>query len=201
MPTAPAHNPNRRNGFTLVELICVVLILAVTAGLIAPRLSTNDTRALDIKANAIADLFSYIAKQDALSGEPMRLEFDREDNTLELLVLRRANLRDTLNRTRWQRDPLAPIIDLNEVTPATLYLDGGPAPLDRWSVEFPATDIRQTVVLTLAGATASGRELRWYVELLPYETKATIRTATDARDPMRDRSIDLDAVGRGESPW
>jgi len=69
---------SRCYGFTLIELICVILILAVTAGLIAPRISSNDARAMNTKAEAIADFFSFAAKRDALADEPLRIENDRE---------------------------------------------------------------------------------------------------------------------------
>ena len=201
MHRTPSHIQAAHRAFTLIELICVVLILAVTAGLIAPRISTSDTRAMDTKADTYAHLLSYIAKRDALSGEPMRLEYDREKNSLELLVLRRNSLDTSLNNARWERDPLAPQADLSQVAPEVLYLDGTPTLPDRWSVEFPQSEIRPTLVLSLKGKSSSGRELIWYVELLPYETKATIRDATTQQDPLRDRAVDLDAVGRGESVW
>ncbi len=195
------HNPITPRAFTLIELICVVLVLAVTAGIIAPRISTSDARAMETKADTYAHLFSYIAKRDALSGEPMRLEFDRELDTLELLVLRRHSLETSLNRANWQPDPLAPSVDLTQVVPETLYLDGTPTVPERWSIEFPQSEVRPSIALALKGESASGRTRVWYVELLPYETKATIRDGTTLRDPLRNRAVDLDAIGRGETVW
>ncbi len=196
------HNPPRRAAFTMIELICVVLVLSVTAGLIVPRVVGNEARAQETKARAIADLFSAIARKDALSDEPLRLQFDREKQTLEFLVLRRDSLQTSFNNAGWVKDPLAADIPLDDITPGTLSLDGVSQFPDNWTIEFPQTATRQPVHLTLDAINESGKPVpAWVVELLPYETKATIRRAGAASDPLRNRLVDLDAVGRGESPW
>jgi prepilin-type N-terminal cleavage/methylation domain-containing protein len=197
MTATRAHNPRRR-AFTLIELICVVLILSVIGGLIVPRITSNDARASEFRAQSIAGLFSAIARKDALANEPMRLKFDREQQTLELLVLRQ---RDDDRRARWVRDSLVPSVDVTQLTPRTLYLDGIAQRPDEWTIEFPQNQLRPAITLELQHTGESQATRIWIVELLPYETKATLRTAGAEQDAMRNRLVDLDAVGRGDSPW
>ena len=192
-----SHIPHGR-AFTLIELICVVLILSVIAGLIVPRISTGDARANQTRAQSIADLLSAIARKDALADEPMRLRFDRERRTLQLLVLRK---REGDRRAQWTRDPLIPDVDVDQITPRTLYLNGIAQSPDRWTIRFPQNENRPSIALELAPVDATEQSRTWIAELLPYETKASLRTSGANTDPMRNRLVDLDAVGRGDSPW
>lgn len=192
-----AHNPRRR-AFTLIELICVILILSVIGGLIVPRISSTDARANEFRARSIAGLFSAVARKDALASEPMRLEYNREERTLELLVLRK---REGERRARWVRDSLLPDADVSQLEPRTLYLDGIAQRPDEWTIEFPQNELRPAITLELQPTDETQRTRLWIVELLPYETKATLRTAGSETDPLRNRLVDLDAVGRGDSPW
>src|SRR6056297_3423322 len=145
MTATRAQNPGR-SAFTLIELICVVLILSVIGGLIVPRITSNDARASEFRAESIAGLFSAVARKDALANEPMRLKFDREEQTLELLVLRK---RADERRARWVRDSLVPAVDVTRLAPRSLYLDGIAQRPDEWTIEFPQNELRPAITLEL----------------------------------------------------
>lgn len=156
---------------------------------------------MNTKAEAIADFFSFAAKRDALADEPLRIEYDREAGELRLLVLRSTEVNNSYKLRQWVSDPLAPDADVSSIALSQLYLDGTEAYPDEWTIEFPQTTPRQTIVAVLEPAGAELVTRRWIVELLPYETKATIRSATKGTDPLRNRAVDLDDAGRGDVPW
>ncbi|TMA69075.1 MAG: type II secretion system protein GspH [Deltaproteobacteria bacterium] len=88
-----------RRGFTLLELVVTLAVIALAAGLVLPRL--GDARGLELGAAArrLADTLAYARDRAILGGRPMRLVLD-------------------LDRGRWDlgtpaRDPVAVIADFS----------------------------------------------------------------------------------------
>lgn len=219
--------PNQSRGFTLVELIVVIVLLSVVAGLTAPRLFSTSSRRAESNMREVADLLGIAARRDASgtgsAGEAQRLAFDSEKRTLALQVRRsRQNARGEVEAVgTWRNDPLAPVVNLETIKISRAVIDGVAADDRAWTLDFVAGQVRPTVELIVessAGGAASGSRSRvssgprWNILLLPYSTGAEIatlgatQTATSGASAAGGgasalRSIDLDASGMGDRPW
>lgn len=71
------HRAGRERGFTLIELIVVMLLLAIAAGMVAPRMSAFFRgRALNFEARRMLSLTHYAQSRAVAEGVPMILWFD-----------------------------------------------------------------------------------------------------------------------------
>jgi prepilin-type N-terminal cleavage/methylation domain-containing protein len=220
----------RARAFTLIELIVVVVLLGVVAGLAAPRLMSNASRRAESNMREIADVLGIAARRDASgggsAGESQRLAFDGEKKTFALQVRRaRVNGRgETEDAGVWRNDPLSPVVNLEYVKVSRVVIDGVAADDRAWTLDFVPGQVRPTVEMVIesvsggdagrgtgggrgasGGAGASGGGPRWNVLLLPYGTSAEIAslgvTPSAASSAAALRSIDLDASGVGDRPW
>lgn len=208
-------------GFTLIELIVVIVLLGVVAGLFAPRLMSTSSRRAESNMREIADLLGVAARRDAsgggLSAESQRLAYDGEKKTLALRVRRaRLNARgETEDSGVWRNDPLAPVVNLEYVKVSRAVIDGVAADDRAWTLDFVPGQVRPTVELvveSVSGGGSSGRGSRsrasagprWNVLLLAYLTSAEVAalgaTQTAAGGGAL-RSVDLDAAGLGDRAW
>lgn len=230
-PRAPSlrgeSTSRSRRAFTLVELIVVIVLLSVVAGLTAPRLFSSSSRRAESNMREIADVLGIAARRDASgagsAGEAQRLAFDSEKRTLALQVRRtRQNGRGELEQAGvWRNDPLAPVVNLDHVRISRAVIDGVAADDRAWTLDFVSGQVRPTVELVVestSGGTTSGgsgrsrvaQGPRWNVLLLPYASSAEIASlsATAATTQSAGgaggsalRSQDLDAAGMGDRPW
>jgi general secretion pathway protein H len=83
---APArHLPH---GFTLLELSIVLLILAIAASFVIPRLRNADSAALTSSAARLATTARYLYEEAAFRRRPMRLNLDLDKHTYWVTVLK-----------------------------------------------------------------------------------------------------------------
>lgn len=72
----------RVRGFTLIELIVVMLLLAIAAGMVAPRMSTFFRgRALNFEARRLLSLTHYAQSRAVAEGVPVVLWVDPRNST------------------------------------------------------------------------------------------------------------------------
>lgn len=72
----------RVDGFTLIELIVVMLLLAIAAGMVAPRMSTFFRgRALNFEARRLLSLTHYAQSRAVAEGVPVVLWVDPRNST------------------------------------------------------------------------------------------------------------------------
>ncbi|MFM1890617.1 MAG: hypothetical protein RLZZ565_1374, partial [Planctomycetota bacterium] len=76
-----------RRGFTLIEALLVVAVLAILAGLIVPRIGGITRRQESVAIDRVADLLTMFAFRSSAGKQPVGLMYDGRTRTFELLIL------------------------------------------------------------------------------------------------------------------
>ena len=167
IPTNPAERPSKEAGFTLVEILCVLALLGLTAGLVVLNLP-KPTPPLESEVQRVSTLLNLAVRQSVIDGKSRgiditagqieiyeyngewtlehRQEFSDDVGGIELVVEgQEIDLRD--RQKKKQKSDLPPLIyfdAVGNVTPFSLSLDGREqsfnlAPDARGRVEIEAT--------------------------------------------------------------
>lgn len=188
-------------GFTMIELVVVVLMIAVIGGLMVPRLVGNERRRASAECDDVQRLFSTAASRSALSGQSVLIRYDGRSHVLSAKVLREVVERGEI-RHAWTEDRMFVPIRLESLAFRRGSADEQELSAGGWEIVFPTGEPRPLAWLAFS-ANADPETAGWQVELLPDETGASKRS-------MRDRSRaseaglfrkDLDAIGQGERAW
>lgn len=152
-----------------MEILVVVIILAVMAALVAPRLAAMTTVRVRPYAEQAADLLSTAARRDQLTSQRVAVEYDAETAALRMLVLKPAS---DGKAVEWAADLLSPEVHLGETRVVSARADGVEQEPKQWRIEFSgATKLRPTVTLLIAGP--GGRD-PWTVQLTPESARARV---------------------------
>ncbi|MBX3375910.1 MAG: prepilin-type N-terminal cleavage/methylation domain-containing protein [Phycisphaeraceae bacterium] len=218
---ASARGLARRGGFTFVEIIVVIVILTVVAGMVVPRLMSWKSREGEQSVRAVADMLTAAAKRDTYSTQRTMLEFGPSGRgsgggeaaapRFRLMVLRVADVGSfDPGGEGWVEDPLTPIaalegVSLRSATAGVMDLDPR-----RFQIEFPGaggTQGRPGIAMLFQ----DNADQLWLVRLPSTATRAEVvplgsglnGRSMSARDlPTGDPyAIDLDASGRRDDPW
>ncbi|MBI1371550.1 MAG: type II secretion system protein GspH [Phycisphaera sp.] len=116
---------NRRAaGFTLIELIVVMLIIATTLAIAAPSLrGFARGQALDQAARSIVTLTDYARDMAISEGRPYRLTLDAERNTYRLTA-QNGGVYETLGTDLGRTFEIPVSIDARWVTPVEGDVEG-----------------------------------------------------------------------------
>jgi prepilin-type N-terminal cleavage/methylation domain-containing protein len=195
-----AGSRGRAVGFTIVELIVVIVILAVAAGLVAPRLMNLGGRQARADAQAVAEVLAIAARREDQTSQPVAVEFDAERNELRMMVF--APSEGTGGVPQWRTDRLAPAAVLRSTLIERAVSEGNELTGVRWRIELSQSSRRPAISVTLRDETHGDR---WRVQL-PAGSTQVIVTPASANDAMGamggvDGSIDLDRAGRGQDAW
>lgn len=71
-----------QRGFTLLELIVVVFIISLLAGLVFPSFSGMESRQISSDARMVSSLMRYLNDSSTASKETISLEFDLREGVL-----------------------------------------------------------------------------------------------------------------------
>lgn len=189
------------SAFSLIEVIVVVVLLGVIAGLAVPRLAGNESREQRERVRAIANLMSEAAFRHQVSGVTvsLRYEKDEEEGEIAFEELRSIDAEEVLPEREWQDARLANPATIEGLDIIAVIIEGIEQDEDDWRIAFVAGQSRQDVEIELA---PEGEEqTRWVVELIPGESTARVRSPDEDRLDERDRVIDLDAEGIGDQAW
>ncbi len=105
----------RRRGFTLIELIIVMLLLAIAAGMAAPRMSSFFRgRALNFEARRMLSLTHYAQSRAVAEGEPVVVWLDSRGSRYGVRLLGGSSGADT----KPVEFTLEPSLTLQPVNPA-----------------------------------------------------------------------------------
>jgi prepilin-type N-terminal cleavage/methylation domain-containing protein len=189
--------------FTFVELVVVIVILAVVAGMVIPRLTSWKSREGELAVNIVADLLTAAAKRDTYSTQRSAIEFDASTGRFRLLALRVRDVQSfDPGGEEWVEDPLSPAAKLEGAN--LMSATAGIAELDpkRFQIEFPGAGSAQgRPGLALVFADTAGQQ--WTVRLPSTATRAEVTPGVSRAGSTTGDSyaVDLDATGRRDDPW
>lgn len=175
----------------MVELIVVVVMLGVLAGLVGPRLLGWTHRDTEAAALKLADLLSAAARRDLLSSQRVSIDYDAKRGSARMQVLT-VNGRDS----SWENDPLVPEVGFGDVKITIATADGVSMNAAGWRVEFSGSVARPAVGVVLAGD--RGKET-YRVDLASRGARAVVTNSAVPPDGIE--PLDLDAAGKEEAPW
>ncbi len=199
--TPPHPESGGTRGFTMIELVVVVLLIAVIGGLMVPRLVGNARRRASAECEDIARLFSVAASRSALSGQSVLISYDGRSHVISAYVLREVVERGEV-RQQWSSDLMLQPVRLESLAFRRGMADSQALSSSGWEVAFPTGEPRPLAWLAFS-ANADAESSGWQVELLPEETGASKRSM---QQPSRASEAglyrkDLDAIGQGERAW
>lgn len=85
LPRAQSLEPRAcRSGFTLIELMVVLVLLSLSAALIAPRLPSTGAMELKSSARSLASLLRYLGERSIGSKQVYRLHINFQENSLKI---------------------------------------------------------------------------------------------------------------------
>lgn len=195
MPRAPQHNPA---GFTLLEVIIVIALLAIMASIAVPRLVSHEGRTLQLAADGVADLLTVYAQREQLSARPVGIWHDAQRNWLVLMVLD-IDPANPDEPAAWRPDRACKPLKLPASVSSDGVLvtaDGSPVEIRQWPIATQPGQQRRSIEITLI--TNDGRtttvELASHAMAPHHVDQASIELGE--RVP-----IDLDAAGRQREDW
>lgn len=194
--TATRSNAGRRSeGFTLLELVLVAALLAVFAGVLAPRLAGNESRRAAAEVEQVRSLLSAIALRESLGSEPLALVFDGAAGELRAEVRRT----DAAGTAVWRADPLLEPVRLSRVQVSGATVGGLRQPARGWRVVLAQDGPRPWIELSLARQADAAEA--WTVSLPAGASEAVAAAGAASPGAAAIGAVDLDAAGRGNQPW
>lgn len=193
--TAQRSNPR---AFTIIEVLTIVVVLGVLAGITLPRLFGNESRLAGRELQSVEDLLSAAATREAFSSTPVALEY--ADATLKLVMLRAPeDFTPWSGDGTWVDDPLARRVTFSHLQLSTASASGLTLAPDEWRIDLTTLEARPAVAL---GVT-DGNGNDWVIYLAPDADQARTMTldAASTLDMLEQTAIDLDLSGREEDPW
>ena len=186
-----------RDGFTLIELVVVVVLIAIIAAMVVPKLTGTTKRTFDLTVDRVADLLVMYAQRDHLARYPVGLTYDPEFGNLGLVVLTPPPDEATAPSS-WRPDVFVPDVTLPEIMDLdalTVYADGESVDVRTWPLANVPGQPRPTIEVFLR---SKDGEYDATLRLSPHGVapKRLNRTYFFAREP-----VDLDAVGRSQEDW
>lgn len=184
-----------RCGFTLIELIVVIMVMAIMATMILPRLFGNDKRQFQLVADQVSDLLMMYAQRESLGTKPVSLWEDTDRRQLKLMTLEVFD--DSLTKqSKWIIDKTVRPVSLpNDVVILDVHVDGESMDISTWPFQSPPGQLRPSLAIILEGPSGI----------------ITIAMASHSIVPMQIHSqqyaewlggpVDLDAAGLDREDW
>lgn len=186
------HGTHARTGFTLLEMIVVVIVIGIMSALIIPRIGGTRYREYSLTAEKINDVVLMFAHRVSTSKQAAALRYDPSAKRFELL----AKVEDN-GDYYWEPDPLSRPVVLPswfEDDSLSIFVDGEYVNSMQWPVTTTPGEARPMIEV----------EINWdihqtLVSLPPHAMGPTIWVNGEGTEPLM--PIDLDAIGQGREEW
>lgn len=194
--TPPA---NRRGAFTLIEMIVVVVILTILAGVTTVRMGNTLPRRGKVTVQRVQNVLNVLAHRQVASQAPEALVYDA--GKAELWV-ERFHFADQMGETpttrslegQWRRDLLTPPVQFDKDIRLSSATFDGQIEQGSFRLEVTPDALRPTIEIDIAYGAAVDT-----ISLLPTEMRAI--NLSDASSQARLSPEDLNALGAGDERW
>ena len=142
---------NKQQGFTLIEVLVVVLLIVIVVGMVGLKIGGDEGRAVRQEADRLSVLLQSAQQEAILQGKVLALALGDEGYEFQGLNDKRkfSALNDPVLRPR----ELPPAMSILSIT-----LDGVPAEKEPRIILYPTGELPQAFVITLGQG-----EARWEV--------------------------------------
>lgn len=182
-------------GFTLVEVVLVIAVLAIMAGFIVPRMGAVKRSEAQLAADEIEDLLRMFAYRHSIMTQQVGIWRRPDDGSIVLMIRDIDPARDDDERI-WQEDRLGNAVtlpaevDIVEVRRDDEWLDPR-----AFFVQTAPDGSRPRVEIRLLGPTGE------FTLGLDAHASAPRRTSPGGRNEEVRESVDLDSEGMERLPW
>jgi type II secretory pathway pseudopilin PulG len=176
-----------------MELVVVVVLLTVSAGLVVPRLVGGEARKVRAGAERVGELLSALARRDAMLSQPMVLLYDGPRERLYGEVLLRED-----GEATWREDRLLPEASLQGLKVVSVQADGAELDATNLRVELDQFSPRPAMRVVISDA----RDRYFWSVDIPASALQAVVVAGDVRTAgAGEAATDLDDAGLSESGW
>jgi prepilin-type N-terminal cleavage/methylation domain-containing protein len=194
-------NPGRdaraaSRAFTLLEMIVVVVVLAILATLIVPRLTGNQKREFRVVVDKIGDLLTMYGQRQNLGQKIVGIQHLLDGNAVALIELDASDA--AAGPGTWRIDPYVKPVRL----PAFMteydiefYVDGDPVDASDWPLSSEPGQERPTIEIHLRSPEDTASLI-----LQPHGVAPIIINGENSSGISR-VPIDLDGEGRSREDW
>lgn len=186
--------PTPRRAFTMIELIVVIIMLGVAAGVMSVRFTDTGYRTAQVKIAQVESLLETLAHRQIVSNAHFAVVFDTDELWLERLMQESGD-----EFGQWHDDPMVKPVAFDEgpVDFVALKLDGDVI-RNPIRAQFRPGEPRPLLEIELAY-----EDKNVTLELLPHALSPVRRGDTESRNTVSQKleAVDLDSEGRGDEEW
>ena len=184
-----------RRGFTLIELIIVMVIMAIFATMALPRIFGNNDRRFQQTADEVADLLMMYAQRNTLGARPIGLMQDTQRHRLALMTLE-VDEESLDKQSYWALDRnIKPVLLPDDVVIFDVHADGESVDISQWPFQSEPGQPRVSLAIILQGPSGI------ITIALAAHALAPIQTYSKEYAQWLGGPIDLDAAGRDREDW
>ncbi|MCZ6836319.1 MAG: type II secretion system protein [Planctomycetota bacterium] len=184
-----------RVGFTLVEMIIVIVLIGIMAAMTLPRLTGNRDRMFDLATDQVGDLLMMYAQRESLGRRPIGLWEDTMNHRLVLMVLDQDEM-STETTSAWVIDRyVKPVVLPDDVNILDVQAEGQSVDISQWPLQTEPGKNRPAIAIVLEGPE------RVVTIVLASHALAPFKVNGDNYFDSLGGPIDLDSDGRDREDW
>ena len=183
-----------RRGFTLLELIVVIAILAVVSSVVIPRLRDLSKGKADVTIERLSELLGLFAWRDNAGSQQCALYMNPDSGAIELWTLEPNPNRPT-DPAEWTPDRFVQPVVVAEGVELEVLSDGMRLDGNEWRIVGSPSGNRVRIEIRVL---TDG-----FDSMLVLEPSAAMPTRVDNGKVVEDQRAarDLDARGMSREPW